>query len=204
VVVSLGYRRVLGREGATVRRKGVLGGAVVGLVLVLALGASLLVTGGRAAAASGEHTLTIYTVATAVQYVNNADDEARGMTNNPFDVAMNKLRPQLTWKGDGPFAGDVTVYSFNMFATRSLKGSTGTASFTCYYSYNQQAFCQAYYELEGGRGTLLASGPVNFERTGFTLVVTGGTGTYLGARGEVTESATAKNAQRLDFTLLTV
>jgi hypothetical protein len=178
-------------------------GALVALVIVLALGGALFVSAIRAAAAPGEHTLTIYTVATAVQYVNNADDEARGMTNNPFGVALNKLRPQLTWKGDGPFAGDVTVYSFNMFATRSLKGTTGTASFTCYYSYSEKAFCQAYYELTGGRGTLLASGPVNFQSTGFTLVVTGGTGKYLGARGELTESAAAKNAQRLDFTLLT-
>ncbi len=38
--------------------------------------------------------LTVYSVASQVQYLNNADDEARGMTNNPFDTALNKLRPK--------------------------------------------------------------------------------------------------------------
>ncbi len=42
-----------------------------------------------------EHSMTIYSVATNVQYLNNADDEARGSTNNPFDPATNKLKPKL-------------------------------------------------------------------------------------------------------------
>jgi hypothetical protein len=53
-----------------------------------------------------------------------------------------------------------------------------------------------------GADTLVASGPIDFNATGFTIVITGGTRRYLGARGEVLVVAAPRNAQRVDFRLL--
>src|ERR1700685_2631878 len=126
-----GGRSLPGAEGVAVRRRSVNRGALAAFVIVLALGGALFVSATRAAAAAGEHSLTIYTVASAVQYINNADDEARGMTNNPFSGTTNRLRPHLAWKGNGPFAGDVVIYSFKLYANSHLKNSVGLASYTC-------------------------------------------------------------------------
>jgi hypothetical protein len=79
--------------------------------------------------------------------------------------------------------------------------------YTCYFNYDQHALCQAYYKPSNG-GTLVASGPVDFKTSGFTIVITGGTNTYLGARGQVTVAASnapvakKKGAQRVDFELI--
>jgi hypothetical protein len=175
-------------------------------VLTLLLVAAVLCAGGASSSAATQvktHKVTLYSVATQVQYLSNADDEARGQVNNPFDPETNKLKPSLSLKGSGPFAGDVTIYSFNLFPTSSLKHSNGTADYTCYYNYDRKALCTANYQLKGATGTLVASGPVDFDASRFTLVVTGGTSKYLGARGELLEHALAgKNGQRLDFVLV--
>ena len=173
---------------------------------IAALAAVALITGAltsrSAAGATGKEALGVYSIATAVQYINNADDEARGVINNPFDAKENKLRPHLTFNGSGPFAGDVTVFSFKLYDSPKLKNSTGSASYTCYYNYNKEALCDAYLEIDG-RGTLVASGPVDFNATQYTLIVTGGTNDYLGVRGEVTATPVAsQNAQHLNFVLL--
>lgn len=149
----------------------------------------------------GKQSLVVYSVATGVQYVNNADDEARGIINNPFNASTNKMKPNLNFKGDGPFAGDVTVFSFNVFKDQRLTGKEGSAQITCYYNYNLEAFCQAYYLFKDS-SILLASGPVNFNKTGFTLIITGGTDRFLGVRGELIETGAGQNGQRLDFVLV--
>jgi hypothetical protein len=58
----------------------------------------------------------------------------------------------------------------------------------------------AYYKLKGG--TVVASGPVDFKKTGFSLVITGGTNKYIAARGAVTAVAAPKHAQRVSILLL--
>jgi hypothetical protein len=74
--------------------------------------------------------------------------------------------------------------------------------YTCYFNYDQHSLCQAYYKLRAG-GTLVASGPIDFKTSGFTIVITGGTNTYLGVRGEVNVAvAKKKGAQRIDFELI--
>ena len=40
----------------------------------------------------------------------------------------------------------------------------------------------------------MASGPVDFKTSAFTIVMTGGTNTYLGVRGEVTVASATNNA----------
>ena len=50
---------------------------------------------------------------------------------------------------------------------------------------------------------MFASGPVDFNSNDFTLAVTGGTGGYIGNRGQVVQrsvaQAAAKSVLRLDF-----
>lgn len=151
-------------------------------------------------AATAPRALTIFTVASGVQFINTGDDRARGVKNNPFDATTNKLRPKVSETGNGPFAGDVAVFGFDLYKTRALKEGNGTASYTCFFNYARRALCQAYYELRGG--TLTAAGPVDFNDTGFTLVVTGGTKKYIAARGQVSSAQAGPKAQRVNFQLL--
>jgi len=165
----------------------------VGLVL-----ASMSVPG---AGANATRTLTVYSVATGLQYINTADDRARGKLNNPLGSNANKLAPKSLGSGNGPFAGDVAIYALNLYSSATLKQKAGSAVYTCYFNYDRHAFCQAYYTLTAG-STLVASGPIDFSATGFTIVVTGGTKKYIGVRGEAKVGAAARHSQRIDFELL--
>jgi hypothetical protein len=159
---------------------------------------SVLVAG---AGATGNRVVTVYSVATGLQYINTADDRARGHVNNPFDSVANKLAPKSSGR-HGPFAGDVALYAVKLYSNPTLKRPAGSAVYTCYFNYDQHALCQAYYKLTTG-GTLVASGPIDFKTSGFTIVVTGGTNKYLGVRGQITAAAAPKkNAQRVDFELI--
>jgi hypothetical protein len=179
--------------------------AVVGLVFAsVPVAGAGTTTGDRV---SVNRALTVYSVATGLQYINSADDSARGHVNNPFDSSTNKLAPKRSGGGDGPVAGDIAVYSVDLYSDSTLKRHAGSGVYTCYFNYDQRALCQAYYKPSAG-GTLVASGPVDFKKSGFTIVVTGGTNTYLGVRGEVNVAtanvgvAKKKGAQRVDFELI--
>lgn len=167
---------------------------VSGLALV-----SVLASAARAGAPPHRQ-LTIYSVATGLQYINTEDDRARGHVNNPLDSTANKLAPKSAGKS-GPFAGDVALYALKLYSDAALKKPAGSAVYTCYFNYDRHALCQAYYKLMGGN-TLVASGPIDFKTSGFTIVVTGGTKKYLGARGEARVAAGPRNAQRIDFELI--
>jgi hypothetical protein len=156
---------------------------------------------GSAGSAVGKDSVRVYTVATGVEFINTADDRARGAINNPFSAETNKLRPEVSEKGNGPFPGDVAVYSFDIYGSPKLHTPVGTASYTCYFNYERRALCIAYYELKGG-STLVASGPIDFNNGGFKMVLTGGTGKYIGSSGEVTAVPAARNAQRVDLVRL--
>jgi hypothetical protein len=158
--------------------------------------------GATASPASAKRVLTVYSVATGLQYINSADDAARGHVNNPLNSNANSLAPKSSGGGDGPFAGDIAVYSVALYSDATLKRHAGSGVYTCYFNYDQHALCQAYYKPSDG-STLVASGPVDFKKSGFTIVITGGTKTYLGVRGEVNVGvAMKKHAQRVDFELI--
>src|SRR5262249_38075905 len=164
--------------------------AAVGLVFASASVAGATTTAGSRVSAN--RVLTVYSVATGLQFINSADDSERGKVNNPLDQATNKLAPKGSDNGgDGPAAGDIAVYAVDLYSDPMLKRRSGSGRFTCYFNYAQHALCQAYYNHSAG-GTLVASGPVDFNKTGFTIVITGGTKAYLGVRGQVTAAA-AKN-----------
>jgi hypothetical protein len=167
---------------------------VVGFGLVLASGAAAL------SGASSDRRLTIYSVATGIQYINTADDRARGKVNNPLDSNANKLAPKSAGR-NGPFAGDVALYALRLYRDAAAKHPIGSAVYTCFFNYDRHALCQAYYKFKAG-GTIVGSGPVDFKISSFTIVVSGGTTKYLGVRGQASASPSHGNAQRLDFELL--
>jgi hypothetical protein len=170
--------------------------------LLLAAGA-LLVTAVPAASASGSsqaaQKLTVYAVPTTVQFMNHADDRLRGMSSNPFDLKSQAVifNDNGKEKGNGPFPGDDILYTFKLFADAKRTKPSGTAMFTCYYGFGKRATCDSYFDL--ANGLLLASGQVPFGNSHFTLGVTGGTHTYLGALGQLNAVPAAKNAQRFDL-----
>ncbi len=65
---------------------------VVGIVLVTA---TVLASG---AGAAGNRVVTVYSVATGVQYINTEDDRVRGRINHPLDPAAEKLTPKRVAK----------------------------------------------------------------------------------------------------------
>jgi hypothetical protein len=165
-----------------------------------AAGAALFMTGVASAAKAtpGEKTLTIYSVATQAQFINHADDRARGEGSNPFEADTSKLVDNE--KGKGPFPGDDSLYSFNLYKNVGLTDKIGTAVYTCHYNFTKNALCVATYDVNGS--TLLATGPVLFTSKSFTLAITGGTNKFFNANGEVAMSTVTKSKQRLAFLLL--
>jgi hypothetical protein len=170
----------------------VLAAVLAGVVAASARGSS-----EAAHAATG---LTFYTIATGVQYINTRDDRARGAINNPFDPVTNRLSPHSSDAGNGPFPGDVAVYGFALRPTPTSRDRVGTAAVTCYFNYARHALCQAYYQLKG-KGTITASGPVDFTKSGFDLIVTGGTQTYLAAHGSLKAVPAPKGTQHVALDL---
>ena len=83
---------------------------------------------------------------------------------------------------------------------RALSGSTGSAVYTCWYTFAKNAFCDVFVQLKAG-GTLLAAGTLNFDAKTFALAVTGGTGPYRGVAGDLAVTPSGKHAQRLAIDL---
>jgi hypothetical protein len=147
-------------------------------------------------AAKAPPPLTLYSVATAEQFVNNADDRQRGKGNNPFGN-FHDATATTREKGNGPFPGDEALFKFNVYKTGALKGVAGTAVFTCEYNFSRQAFCNVSYQLAGG--TLIGEGPFDFNASTFSIAITGGTKVYRGVRGDLNSSPGPKHSEHLVF-----
>jgi hypothetical protein len=163
--------------------------------LTLAVACSLSAT---ADAGSGAKRLVIYSVAKQEQYVNNADDRARGQGHNPF--GNYKDAAPVIKSPTGPFPGDEAIFAFALFADAGLKKKAGSAVFLCYYNFGKNAYCDASFHLANG-ATLMASGAFNFDAPKFTLAVTGGYGSFAGRTGVVEERPAPNHSQRLVFLL---
>ena len=140
--------------------------------------------------------MTLYSQAVQEQYINNADDRARGEGNNPFG-SFRDTSPAAKQTGSGPFAGDEAEFSFKVYGGSDLTRRIGSAVLVCRYNFDRNAFCEVAYKLAGG--TLFASGAFNLDATIFTLAVSGGTGAYSRMTGEVDGSPNANHGQRLAF-----
>jgi hypothetical protein len=169
------------------------------LVAVVALLATALPAATASGSARATQKLTVYAVPATVQFMNHADDRLRGMSTNPFNLKAQAaiFSDNGKEKGNGPFPGDDILYAFKLFADAKSTQPTGTAIFTCYYGYGKRATCDSYFDLT--KGLVLASGQVPFANTHFTLAVTGGTKTYVGALGQLSSVAAGKNTQRFDL-----
>jgi hypothetical protein len=140
----------------------------------------------------GQKTFRLYGIGTAAQFINHADDRARGDTTNPFNADPAKIAAasQASEKGKGPYPGDDALYRFKLYRGPNLHPQIGTAVLSCVFNFKHQALCEATFVVTGG--SFFASGPTNFDSASATLAVTGGTGTYLGATGEVVTQTIAK------------
>jgi hypothetical protein len=148
----------------------------------------------QAARASGAgRSLAIYAVATRAQFTDHSDDRKRGELNNPFN-ADTKLPKKVVTR-----AGDEALFSFKLYSDAAHKHQIGSASYSCTYNSAHKALCEADFELKNG--AMFASGPADFDTTTFTLAVSGGSGSYVGARGQVSSAPAAKDAHRLTFLL---
>jgi len=172
------------------------------LLAACVAGASLLGAGlasGATQAARGDQKLTLYSVATEEQFVNNADDRERGKGNNPFGNYKD-LTASTAEKGNGPFPGDEALFKFSVYASSDLKKTVGTALFTCEYNFDKNAFCDATYQLSGG--TLVGAGQFNFNASSFAIAITGGTGKYRGRQGDLEASPGPVHSQKLVVTFV--
>jgi len=156
------------------------------------------------ATTAGGH-LVVYAVPVRAQFMNHSDDRIRGMSANPFTPSEQALVlvTNGTEKKNGPFPGDDVLYTFDLYSAPTLAKKTGSALFTCYYTFAKRATCEAYFDVKGG--VLLASGEIEFGSSHFTLSVLGGTSAYFGAHGQTAAVPLAgkeNKAQRFDFQLL--
>jgi hypothetical protein len=170
----------------------------VGRSLAAAVVAALLLAGSEAGAQSAPRQFQIYSVTTAEQFLNHADDRARGFGDNPFG---NFKAPTATTKErrGGPFPGDQAVFAFALYPTPKHANPKGSAIFTCFYNFKQHGYCDAIYELKGG--SILASGGVDFTSKDYSLIATGGTGAYRGVSGTVESKTVGYALTRLTFKL---
>jgi len=144
-------------------------------------------------------TLTFASVPTSEQFLNHADDRQRGYGNNPFGGFL-QAKATTSEKNNGPFPGDQALFEFNIYSGKDLNRLAGSAVFTCNYGFNRIGFCDALYQLSGG--TLVAEGALDFNAKTFSLVVTGGTGKYQLAAGQVAASPSTKGSQRIAIGLV--
>ena len=115
-----------------------------------------------AAHPAGTQQLSLYAVATKKAFINNTDDLARGEGHNPFgNYSSSTINTKSNEKVFGPFAGDAGVYSFALFTSASKKTSAGSAIFICQYGFDQNAFCDAAFQLKDG--TLIGKGRVQLQ-----------------------------------------
>jgi hypothetical protein len=181
------------------RRSHFVGSAVLtGLLVAAALAPASVEAANTRAHKTTVRLIQLYSVTTQEQFLNHADDRARGYGDNPFG---NFNAPTATTKehNNGPFPGDQALFAFKLYTSPKHTTSAGTSIFTCFYNFNHHGFCDAAYQLNGG--TILCSGPVDFSSKNFELITTGGTNAYRGVAGTVASATVGYSETRLTFTL---
>jgi hypothetical protein len=146
-----------------------------------------------AGALTSTRTITIYALSTQGRYANHKDDRARGALHNPFNADEKAV------KGSGTRVGDNALIGFKLYSDPSLKKQIGSGTYSCTFNSAHVALCEADFQLD--HGAMFASGPANFSSSTFTLAVSGGTGQYLSARGQVSSAPAANGAHRLTFVI---
>lgn len=197
-------RAAIDRNGARAARACVI--ALVAVAVAIAF-VGLARSSSASTTANDAATLVLYTAPLHEMFVNNDDDEERGDINNPFGTREgtapatggdDEKKEDEQAKG-GPFPGDAALFSFAVYRGKSLSGRAGTAVFTCQYAFGKNAYCDVSVHLGGSM--LFGAGAFSFSATRFAIAVTGGSGKYAGATGELRATPNGKHGQRLTFVL---
>jgi hypothetical protein len=143
-----------------------------------------------------------YAKATHAQFINHADDRARGNITNPFDADTPPTPPNANSAKKGARAGDNALFTLKLYSDRKLTRLVGTAAYNCTFNFGQQAICEDQFLL--GDGTMIAMGPADLTTGDLILPVTGGTRRYAGAHGQLTSTAAGakKTTQIIRFQLV--
>lgn len=162
--------------------------------------AAALVAPAAPASAQGR-AFTYYAKPTRAQFINHADDRERGDIQSPFQDDTLPTPPSANSGKKGARAGDKALFSFKVYADARLKRFAGTAVYSCTFNFAQAAICSADFQLAGG--TMFAMGPAQLDVSNLIIPVTGGTGRYAGAHGQLTStpSGSDKTVQVLRFQL---
>jgi hypothetical protein len=167
--------------------------------------AMISVVAATAASDSGQDQhFVLYAVATRAQYVDYSDGITRAKYQNPFNVDTKQFQP-TTKGGVSSTPGNSAFFAFTVYSSADLKRKIGDATFACTFNFEKHATCQVVYKL--ARGSLFASGPVDFSTLHTTMAITGGTLAYAGRTGQVSSISPSANKKpkpeiRLEFDLL--
>ncbi|MBV8066189.1 MAG: hypothetical protein JOY72_10160 [Actinobacteria bacterium] len=142
-----------------------------------------------ASAAVRTHSLVFYGKPLRAQFINHADDRARGKIVNPFNADALPPPPKSNTGAKGARAGDNAIFTLRLYSDAKLTRPVGTALYSCTFNFAHQAICEADFELTDG--TMIAIGPANLDGGTIVLPVTGGTSHYSTAHGQVTSSASS-------------
>jgi hypothetical protein len=155
-----------------------------------------------ATATTQGRSFVFYGKVTRAQFINHADDRVRGKKLNPFNADLLPAPPKANTGKKGARAGDNALFNLRLYSDPNLKRPVGNAVYSCTFNFAHEAVCQADFEL--GSGSMIAMGPAKLDGSAMVLAVTGGTGRYAGAHGQVTStsSSTKKNTQIFRFRLL--
>jgi hypothetical protein len=154
------------------------------------------------AATQARRTFVFYAKPTQAQFISHNDDRERGNFTNPFGDLLPTPKNANTGK-PGARAGDNALFTLKLYSDRKLKRLVGTAVYSCTVNFGQQAMCEGQFEL--GKGTtMIAMGPADLKKGDLVLPVTGGTGRYAGAQGQLTSTSAGKktSTQILRFQLV--
>jgi hypothetical protein len=167
----------------------------VAVVATVAVPVALATTQAR-------RSFVLYAKPTRAQFINHADDRDRGNTTNPFGDGALPTPPDANSAKKGARAGDNALFTLKLYSDAKLRRPVGTASYSCTVNFAQQAICEGQFEL--GNGTMIAMGPADLKTGELVLPVSGGTGRYAGARGQLTSrsAGTKKNTQIIRFQLV--
>jgi hypothetical protein len=170
--------------------------------LAMAATASVTVAVPVAPAATQARSFVLYAKATRAQFINHADDRQRGAVVNPFNPDLLPTPPSANSAKKGARAGDNALISLELYSDRNLTRPVGTAIYSCRFNFAQEALCDAHFDLS--RGTIIAMGPARLDGSQIILPVTGGTGRYRGAHGQLTSTTSSKkkNTQVIRFQLV--
>lgn len=136
------------------------------------------------APAKPSRSFVVYGKPKQVESVNHADDRARGDNLRSFNAEELPTPPNANSGKKGTRAGDNALLTIVLYDDSNLTRAVGTATYSCTFNFGQEAVCDGQFQI--GAGTIIALGPAKLDGREIVLAVTGGTGRYAGAHGQVT------------------